>query len=331
MVALALLAEIVAARGELLGPAPEAWYDRLEREESLLNESLREAEQSDSRLGLEAAALLSQFWFHRGRVDLGRRWLSELLAAAPAQPSAERARALRAAGGLAFRQADNEVAKTYERAALEMARTLERRDIEAEALVGLARTGLRDGDPGVVLEYARQARDLAAQLGDETVDLQGLHCAAEATRMSGRLDEARTLYMESLERNRARGASVMVAVELNNLAFLEKAAGHLEIAERNLVEAISISLSTKNAYLLAHHLVALAAVCAAAGRGLEAAQLLGKAESLFDEAGLSLDPADEPERDAATITACRLLGDDEFNASHAAGKDLDPAIYVRVN
>lgn len=325
---LGLLRDIVSARQELEGPASEEWFDRLERQESELETQLKEAQTVDWLLGLDAAASLSRFWFYRGRIDRGRRWLGELLEAGQDTPSVERARALHAAGGLAFRQADNEVAKAYERAALEMARFLERPEIEGDALVGLARTGLRDHDPAIVLEYGAAARSIAGRIADDALDLQALHCIAEAFRMDGRLAEARACYTESLERNRAKGAATMVAVELNNLSFLDKAAGRLDLAQERLGGAIAISMRTNNSYLLAHHLVALAAVLTAAGRAHEAVRLLGSADDLFERTGLTLDPADEPERDHAIATCSRQLGPTAFDTEYAAGKDLDPGEYA---
>jgi tetratricopeptide (TPR) repeat protein len=60
--------------------------------------------------------------------------------------------------------------------------------------------------------------------------------------MAGDLDEARALYAESLERNRARGDRLLVAVELNNLGYVEKGNGRLDTAEANLRQAIRIAL-----------------------------------------------------------------------------------------
>jgi tetratricopeptide (TPR) repeat protein len=319
------LERVVAARDELGGPSPEAWYDRLEREEPELEAALAAACDHDPRLGLEAASLLQRFWFARGRLDLGRRWVERLLDAAGTEPTPERAQGLAAAASLAFRQGDNDVTKQRAQQALDVARAVDRHDVEAEALLALARAGLRDGDPGAVRLHASEARRIALELGDEDRELSAIHHLAEGARMAGDLDEARTLYAESLERNRARGAQLIVAVELSNFGYVEKASGRLDVAEARVREAIPISLSIGNSYILAHSLVALAAIVAAGSRANESARLLGKADAIFAETGLVLDPADKPEYDGAVAAARAALSDEAYEAAYAAGVNLDPA------
>jgi hypothetical protein len=90
-------------------------------------------------------------------------------------------------------------------------------------------------------------------------------------------------------------------------------------------EAIPISLSIGNSYILAHSLVALAAIVAASGRAAESARLLGKADAIFAESGLVLDPADKPEYEGAVAAARAALGDEACEAAYAAGVRLDPA------
>src|ERR671934_2060623 len=320
------LERVIAARDELKGSSPEAWYDQLERNEPELEAALERACDHDPRLGLEAAALLQRFWFARGRLSRGRAWVERLLESAGREPTAERAQGLAAAAGLAFRQGDNDVTKQRAQEALDVAAAVGRRDIEADALLALARAGLRDEDPSSVRLHASEARKIALELTDEDRELSAIHHLAEGARMAGDLDEARTLYAESLERNRARGAQLIVAVELTNFGYVEKASGRLDVAEAGLREAIPISLSIGNSYILAHNLVALSAIVAASGRAEESARLLGKADSIFAETGLMLDPADKPEYEAAIATTQATLGDEGYDAAYATGEALDPSL-----
>jgi hypothetical protein len=145
-----LIRRVIAAKGELLGPSPEGWYDRLEREEPALESELTDVVEHDPQLGLEAVPALYRFWFARGRLDRGRQWIDRLLAAAGGEPTPARAGGLVAAGSAAFRQGDNETAKRDARQALEISRALGRTDLESEALLCLARAGLRDEDPAAV-------------------------------------------------------------------------------------------------------------------------------------------------------------------------------------
>jgi hypothetical protein len=75
------------------------------------------------------------------------------------------------------------------------------------------------------------------------------------------------------------------------------------VAEARVREAIPISISIGNSYILAHSLVALAAIVVASGRVDEGARLLGEADAIFGETGLVLDPADRPEYEGALVAA----------------------------
>ena len=60
-------------------------------------------------------------------------------------------------------------------------------------------------------------------------------------------------------------------------------------------------------------------------------RLLGRAEELFKETGLTLDPAEEPERDAAIALCKAHLDSRAFDAEYAAGRDLDPNQFTPPN
>src|SRR5205814_53077 len=131
---LPLAVELAAARTKLL--PPEAMLallderlellgrgarDLPERHQALRNtiawsDNLRGAlewllESGDRALGLRFAAALWEFWWVRGYLAEGRRWLDKALEKGADQPAELRARALHAAASLANRQGD------YERAA----------------------------------------------------------------------------------------------------------------------------------------------------------------------------------------------------------------------
>jgi tetratricopeptide (TPR) repeat protein len=313
------LDRVLQARGILEGPNPESWYDRLEREETDLERALEAACEDDPALGLRAAPLLQRFWFARGRLERGRQWVERLLAAAGDQPTPERGQGLFAAAALAFRQGENDVSRRYAREALDIARQFKLPELEMDAELALSRIGLRDRDLDNLRRYAEHARKVARQRADEARELSAIHVLAEAARMGGDYPSARILYDESLARNRARGNRLVVAVELVNLAFVEKTEGNLSRAEENLREAVLISEEIHNSYVQAATLVALAAVATSAKQPERAARLLGRADAIYTATGLVVDPADKPEYDGALSGARAQLGRDEFEAAYAEG------------
>jgi non-specific serine/threonine protein kinase len=317
------LQRILDARATLQGPAPEAEYERLERDHDQLESALEAASPKDPRLALEAAALLRGYWVHRGRAAEGRRWLERLLAAVGDGPSPAHATGLAALATIAFRQGDNAVAKASSEAAIAEAQQLDRPDIELDGLLRRAEEGLRDQDPEATIAYATRARALALALGDERQELSALHRLAEGTRISGDVAAARPLYVESLERNRARGDRVMVAVESINLGFVEQAGGNLARAETLIREAIATASESGSVYLLCAGLVGLAGVLAETGRAEGAALVIGHADARFERAGLVPDPADQPGYDRAAAAARATLGDEAYARGHERGSGME--------
>jgi tetratricopeptide (TPR) repeat protein len=322
VVTTAYLVKVLEARSALEGPNPETWYDRLEREESVLEEALEAACREDPALGLRATPLLGRFWFARGRLERGRKWVERLLLAAGDNPSVDRARGLFAAAALAFRQGDTVATRRYASKALALATEFSVPELQIDAGLTLARVGLREGNVETVRRYAGGAQQMALKIGDEARELSAIHHLAEGARIGGDYVLARRLYEESLARNRARGNRLMEAVELANLSIVEKREGKLHQAEANLNQAIQISREINNSYILAGSLVALAAVAMSARRARQAARLLGRADAIYSATGLVIDPADKPEYDQARGAARSELGEEAFAAAHAEGADL---------
>jgi predicted ATPase/class 3 adenylate cyclase len=106
--AAAFLALSERAQSDLFGPNQKIWLDRLERD----NDNLRAAfdwavARGDARASLALGSSLWRFWQMRGHLHEGRSRLSRALATFPGKSfPAERLRALEAAAGLAYWQAD---------------------------------------------------------------------------------------------------------------------------------------------------------------------------------------------------------------------------------
>ena len=316
----AYLDTLLQATPDLTGPSPERWYDRLEREETALEAALDDACRADPGLGLRAARLLQRFWFARGRLERGRRWVARLLAAYGERPTADRVEGLIAGAGLAFRMGDTPDTRRQATLAVELARDLHIDGPRVDALLTLARVGLREGDTHAVEKLADEARTLALELHDEARELSAIHHLAEGARMANDLRRARTLYEESLSRNRARGNRGGIAVELVNLATIERTEGNLAKAETNLGEAMSISRQIKNSYILAASLIVRASVELRAGRLHDAARSLGQADAIYSSTGLAIDPADRADYDRTVEGVRSGLGRETYAIAHAEGE-----------
>jgi tetratricopeptide (TPR) repeat protein len=123
-----------------------------------------------------------------------------------------------------------------------------------------------------------------------------LHLLAAGTRLEGELDDALELYEESLELNRGRGDSIMVAMELHNLGHVEVRRGNLDAARRHFAEC-ALLRSGQNPYDVAKGDLDAAALAVVEGDRAAVLELLTGAEQTLAEAGIVLDADDQSEVD----------------------------------
>jgi predicted ATPase len=122
--ATAYLALATEAEPALTGGQQALWLNRLEQERDNLRAALRWSlqEGGDVALGVCLAAALWRFWYARGHLSEGRRWLE--MASASAADTVERARALYGAGALALTQGDEAQAEAWFTESLDVSRRL---------------------------------------------------------------------------------------------------------------------------------------------------------------------------------------------------------------
>jgi tetratricopeptide (TPR) repeat protein len=211
-----------------------------------------------------------------------------------------------------FRRGDAEAARVLNERSLALAREVDDAPAVVNALMGLARVALRENDFARVHALAREGRGLAEERGLTESLVLPLHLDAEATRMEGDLGAARRLYDESIALNRRLGDARMVAVEQQNLSWVEINVGNLDAAEE-LLQASLGATREEDVYGRAFVLIGLGRVAAERGEAERAATLLAEAARKLAAAGLILDPADAP----------------EFEKSVALVDHLEPGAYQR--
>ena len=238
-----LTAEIVAAEATLRGPSPDAWFDRLDRESESLEAALATALEHDQEQGLSLAGAVWPYWMARGKIKAGRDWLGRLLEASEWGDRTEaRAKALYGAGTLAFIEGDREPSLRFHTESLAIAREHRSLPLEADALIGLARVSLLDGNALVMQQHAQASLEAARAAADPQRVATGLHHVVEAMRRQGLYNEALPLYNESLEAHRALGDDRGVALELHNLGNVARLTGDLATADSRLRESLQLCL-----------------------------------------------------------------------------------------
>ncbi len=122
----------------LLGADQGVWLSRLESEHDNLRAALERCKtDGNAELGVRLAGQLWRFWYLRGYLHEGRRWLEDALATPTAVSPRVRARALFGAGVLAWRQGDYTSARVLHEEGLALNRQLGDRKGIADSLNNL--------------------------------------------------------------------------------------------------------------------------------------------------------------------------------------------------
>jgi non-specific serine/threonine protein kinase len=338
-----------AAEPQMRGPQQVSWLERLEREHDNLRAALRwSIERGEDETALRLSAALPRFWFVRGYLSEGRRWLGEALQGAESNGKAAksttrtpqfesaRARALNGAGLLAYPQGEYAVAHSLLEKSLALFRHLDDKQNIAYVLNGLGVVVQQQGDYTAARNYLEQSLALRRALGDKQGIASTLNNLGEVARCLGDYDAARSTYEEALAVLAEVGSKWDVASALHNLAYVAHRQKDYGQATALFIESLGwyreLGLKTG----IAASVTGLAGVAAAAGMSVagaeRAARLFGAAERLREEVGAIVDRADlaEYERNVAEVRA--QLNETAFAVAWTEGRAMsldDALVYAQ--
>jgi DNA-binding CsgD family transcriptional regulator/Tfp pilus assembly protein PilF len=228
-------------------------------------------------LGLRLAGALSRFWYIRGYLSEGRRWLEEGLAVRNGTVlSPERAKALAGAGWLAEALGDYEWARAAHEESLSIYRRLENEKGVASSLANLGRVALFQGDQEWASERLEESLALLRESRNEWELSRVLTSIGIIALRRGDHDRAATSFEEALFLHRNAGDARGVAVSLNNLGFAMLFRGEGERAMTLFEEALARDRENRDAEGIAASLVNLGLAALITGE-------LGRAAKLLDE------------------------------------------------
>ncbi|MGH2404262.1 MAG: tetratricopeptide repeat protein, partial [bacterium] len=258
------------AEPELRGPEQITWLDRLEMEHDNLRAALDWTKTDEASLekGLRLAGAVHGFWTLRGYLSEGREWLGGILAKGSGASHRARAKALYAAGVLAFHQGDYGQAAAMSGESLALYRSLDdnlgvalslntlgivtrnRGDYKkaralleeslalsrqsghkwalAEGLNVLGVTARRQGDHGLATKMFTESLALWRELGDKWGLAASLGHLGVVARQKRDYERAKALHGESLALRRELGDKRLVAADLSSLGFVARDLGKHE-------------------------------------------------------------------------------------------------------
>jgi tetratricopeptide (TPR) repeat protein len=296
------------------GPETEGYLARLEERHDELHALVERLLAEDRAAAADVCAALWSFWWMRGHMSEGR----ELLERAAADGTGDHAEVLKGLGTIAFRQGDLEAA---DRAFRERYELVEDHASVAEACGDMARVALRRGDFAEVRRWAERGYEAAEGLDDPATVRIPLHMRAAAARMEGRYDEARELYLRSIELNEQLGNAVNIAGENHNLVYVELHSGNREEAGRRFAAASEWIFANDNAYLRPYVFLDAGVLALHDGDDERACRLVACADRIFRDTDSIPDPDDYVELEQAVATLRERLGG-RFDAIWEDGRSL---------
>ncbi len=354
----------------LRGPAQMVWLARLGIEHDNLRAALAWSLTKPDRghAGLRLAQALQWFWFLRGPVDEGRRWLERALSS-PVADAATRAKALAGLGMLAWRADDFARAQAVLEESLALSRELKDESTMAFALHHLAHVRLMIGALPRVVEGFEESVSRFRRSGDTWGTAWSLRCLGDNLRGQGVTAQAEARLEESLTLFRRVGDQLLIGHVLFSLGAIAAERGDYERANALMEETQAIWYEADDKYNIAgvhrelgnvarcrgdHEraaklyrasfavfreigdryetgrlLESLAPLALARGRAQQAARILGAAEALRATIGAVIRPVDFVVHDRAITEARDTLGEQAFAAAFAAGRRMSPDDIIK--
>jgi predicted ATPase/DNA-binding SARP family transcriptional activator len=313
------------AEPELGGARQKAWLERLEREHGNFRTALGWTfEGQETELGLRLGGALGGFWYVRGHLSEGRRWLDAALAQAAEAPDSARAKALARAGWLAWTQGDYERSATLSEESLALYRKVGNDAGVALALHNLGYTEMHRNalaKASALIEEAvmlQRSRSDAAGLA-RSLPILGLVAVA-----SHDYERAAALHEENLARAREAVDDFAVVVSLIPGALAYAGLGEHRRARSLCGEGLELAWRLRMMHQIAAHLHVSAVLVSLQGQSGGTARLWGAAEALRETVGISLSPVERTYFGPYIDSARSQLGEARWGAAWAEGRAMTP-------
>ncbi|MGH3649584.1 MAG: ATP-binding protein [Acidimicrobiia bacterium] len=311
------------AEPHLMGPRQLEWLDRLDIEHANLREALRTAlDSANIEDGLRLASSVWRFWFERGYLREGRRWLEKVLGLEPATVSAARAKGYTALGGLTYWLADPDATDQAYQAALSIYRQIGDEEAEAEAMYNLTFVAAMNNDPQEARRRGEASMAGARRIGSPSLVARNQIVLGLAAMFDGNPRSAVSYFEEALEVFRESGDTFHITWAVGSLGQAYFELGELDKGRAAFLEALRLSASVGSLPVIGAGLRALSMQESSQGNHLEAVRLAGAAESLEEATGAA---SPLPLIVNADLNAAReALGDGVVEVALAEGRRMTP-------
>ena len=297
------------------------WNNRLRDEQDNLRAVLTwSLGGKENTYGLRLVAALSEYWYYNGFAMEGLRWADMALEKADEATPSLLAGVLCTAGNLTYNL--NNLGKGWEY--LHQALTLYRKlgDKRGAALSSILLSIVGVGMPKEIeqsIGLAQESLAMFRELDDKQGISLALNILGELMRVKGDYESAGQYYEACLEIVKETGERLREAMQYHNLGVVAIHHNQLQLAEKLIKQALTISVEMDNNYNVATGISALAAPAARLGYPKRAARLLGAAHAAMRSLGVNLQPADQIEVDRFIDEVQQLLNEEDFSQAWQKG------------
>ncbi|MCI0581124.1 MAG: tetratricopeptide repeat protein [Chloroflexi bacterium] len=230
------------AHPELRGPRQTVWLEHLEEEHDNLRAALEWwIESGDAEQGLRLSAALGRFWHMRGYWSEGQQRLADILALpGVSEQMAARAKALTAAGHLAFVRGDYAGARSPYEESLEIRRQLGDKTAIADSLHRVGILAEVRGDYTLAKTLQEESLALAREQENMVLVADVLHHLGVLAGLQSNYAAARSLHEDSLAIRRQVGDRWGIAWSLIVLGNVLRYQGDYDAARLPYEESLGI-------------------------------------------------------------------------------------------
>ena len=314
------LAFAARAEPELEGERQAEWLEALERDYANLRASLTwSLDSGAAELGLRLAGALTAFWYMRGYLSEGRRWLDKALSVA-VDTSPGHANALFGAALLATLQGDWLEATRWSKRCRDLSLELGEFGVAAESMNTLGRAILAQGDRDQARSLFEEAAALAHDSDVPRVEAISSFNLGYVALSSGDYAGAQQGFEASQRGMAAIGNRYGVARSLAALGSVALHDGRVADAVTHLRQSLELARTLRDKENIAWALE-LMGVALVESRSERAARLLGAAEALRKTLGISLEGVELSLHERTLVALQATQTPEAFTAAWTAGGD----------
>jgi predicted ATPase/DNA-binding XRE family transcriptional regulator len=312
------------AAPNLTRAAQTEWLERLAREHDNLRVVLSWLlDQKDADAAARLGWDLVWFWYIRGHLAEGTRWMERTLAYEAALTPIGRAKALIVVAALANPQGDLDRHDAFAEEGGRLAREAGDREVLARATFLEGHAALVRGEHDRAAALAGESVTLYRALDDQSGAGLALTVLGEVAFGKGNPARAEQLFDESEKLLRAAGSRWNLAANLSIRAVTTAMRGDHAQSIALLRESLSLALRLHDTQIAAYSLEGLAGASAMLGEVRRAARLFGAAEALRERTGSVIGLATLRDLHERHLAALRARFDaDDLKAEWSGGRAM---------